>query len=112
MAPTPQGEPVPCVMCGKAVIYGLIFEGKNANQAMRVVAGVDPASDSDDHVVLSRVHVDRELCAALGKKTYEELERPRRATLSEAQVGGVGDDAVRDALPPVVPVGLDQAGNG
>lgn len=93
------GEPEACGLCGKAIIAGLRFGAKGANQAMTPVGN-------------GRIHIDRKLCKALEGKTYEELDGPKRPTFPTPQKGSVGDDTVGDVLHPVGSVGVDQARDG
>lgn len=90
-----------CGMCGHAVIGGLMFKGKKAQQAMT-------------NVGVGRVHLDRQLCAALKGMTDEELamERPTRPSFREAQIGSLDNDAVRGLLHPVDGVGVDKGSDG
>lgn len=88
-----------CGLCGKAIVPGLRFGNKGANQAMT------PAG-------IGRIHVDKRLCKALEGVTYEELERRGRAALSEAPLGSLDHDAINRVLHPVVGVGVDKDGDG
>lgn len=97
----PDGEPMVCGMCGHAVIGGLMFKGKKAQQAMT-------------NVGVGRVHLDREFCKAMEGVTDEqlEMERPARSALRTSSEWSLDNDAVRGLLHPVDSVGMDKVGDG
>ena len=94
----PSGDPIPCGICGLAVVGGLRIGGRPANQGMR-------------HEGLGYVHGDREVCKVL-LKNKERLEDSVRikaagATVPEDADRGTADVEGSDLLHLPGEVGLD-----
>lgn len=82
-------------MCDKGIIAGLMFGGKSAKQAMT------PAANG-------RIHIDRELCKALGRTSDEKLGQTNLQTIRERRVGDGGKSDIHD---PVDGVEVDRDGD-